>query len=206
MKAKREFKCVLALLTLVAFYALADDGSDNLYGNLHLEPSANGVGSHDSHLYYNASTSTLILHYFNIAGKGDAVRLALNHAGIHFLDHRLHPYSEWLKLKQSGALIFGQVPALEIIRDDGASVMLTGSCAILRWIATGGVVGIPGAPELYAKCPIMRNKIDAIMTHCADTFQAFVCFEDRHCRLVSVNLTRQPAQDFLKRIPMYICP
>ena len=72
--------------------------------------------------------------YFDFAGKAEAIRLALTHAGVAFEDYRFADRAEFAALKASGRLQFGQVPALEVVKD-GQTTVLTQSAAILRYVA-----------------------------------------------------------------------
>jgi glutathione S-transferase len=51
----------------------------------------------------------LKLMYFDIAGKAEAIRLALTSAGLPFEDVRFQSRDEFIALKLSGYLRFGQV-------------------------------------------------------------------------------------------------
>ena len=63
---------------------------------------------------YGDTKPKLKLYYFNIAAKGERIRLALKHAGSDFEDYRFKDYAEFLAKKQDGSLQFGQVPRLEV--------------------------------------------------------------------------------------------
>jgi glutathione S-transferase len=65
--------------------------------------------------------------YFNVAGKGDAPRLALAHGGIPFTDNRV-AFPDWAALKPSTP--FGQLPIIRLA--DGT--VLSQQRAILRLI------------------------------------------------------------------------
>merc|ERR1711879_416290 len=56
----------------------------------------------------------LKLYYFGIAGKGEAIRLALAYVGHEFEDYKFENREEFIKMKESGELLFGQVPALKV--------------------------------------------------------------------------------------------
>ena len=66
--------------------------------------------------------------YLDIPGYGEAIRLALHTSAILFEDVRVS-YADVKRMRESGYLPFGQVPALEV---DG--VVYAQSAAILRWI------------------------------------------------------------------------
>ncbi len=62
------------------------------------------------------------LHYFNFYGRGEPIRMLLNHANIEFVDKR-YEFSEWPAIK--GSFEFGQIPALEVKDTEGNSRVLT---------------------------------------------------------------------------------
>jgi glutathione S-transferase len=98
------------------------------------------------------------LYYFNIPGKGEAIRLACAYGGIPLEDFRMHA-NEFHDLKVSGKLAFGQVPALEV----NGSTMITQSAAIMRYV--GKLTGLyPTGDDLYAA------KIDMIVDSENDLF------------------------------------
>lgn len=100
----------------------------------------------------------LKLYYFNIAGKGEAIRLACAYGGVPLEDFRMHA-NEFHDLKVSGKLAFGQVPALSV-NDD---TILTQSAAIMRYV--GKLTGLyPVNDDLYAA------KIDMIVDSENDLF------------------------------------
>ena len=70
----------------------------------------------------------IVLHYFDIYGKGEAIRLLLIHSRTPFVDHRVTA-EEWPQLKTSGLFEFGQMPMVEV---DG--LKLVQSAAILRYL------------------------------------------------------------------------
>ena len=118
------------------------------------------------------------LYYFGIAGKGEAIRLALKYAGIEFEDYKFENREEFLKMKESGELMFGQVPALKVTNKkmDKPPAILTQSAAILRFIAK-----IAPHAELIPRCPIQAAFVDAILDQEADAFQSVRCctYKDR---------------------------
>jgi len=94
--------------------------------------------------------------YFNIPGKGESIRLAFHYGKILFEDYRFHDRSEFTKMKESGELQFGQVPALVV-----KGRTLIQSAAIMRYV--GRQAG------LYPENPIVAAKVDAIMDQEADS-------------------------------------
>ena len=69
------------------------------------------------------------LYYFDIPGKGEAIRLASAHSGYPLEDVRLSR-DEFMVMKESGKLPFGQVPLLELPTGE----CLSQSAAIMRYI------------------------------------------------------------------------
>ena len=51
----------------------------------------------------------LKLMYFDIKGKGEPIRLALRYLGLPFEDYRFKDRSDFMEMKTSGKLMFGQV-------------------------------------------------------------------------------------------------
>ena len=70
----------------------------------------------------------LKLYYFDIPGKGEAIRLICAHYKIPLRDVRLTP-DEFAELKKEGKLKFGQLPALEV---DNSTVLVqsAGMCQL----------------------------------------------------------------------------
>jgi len=109
------------------------------------------------------------LYYFGIAGKGEAIRLALAYTNTEFEDYKFSGFEEFTEMKNSGKLMFGQVPALEVnSKQHDRKSMLTQSAAILRLIGK-----ICPDSELIPKCPFQAAKVDAIVDQEADAFQAY---------------------------------
>ena len=104
------------------------------------------------------SQPTLKFYYFGIAGKGEAIRLALTHSGLEFEDVRFDR-NGFAKLKETGKLAFGQVPALEVTGADGKSTMLLQSAAILRYVGKLG----GGSKSLYPADPLQAALVDALI-------------------------------------------
>jgi len=112
----------------------------------------------------------LKLYYFDIPGKAEALRLALKYSKIPFEDYRFKGMAEFLEMKTSGELMFGQVPALKITPIDNPkdTKMLNQSAALLRFIAKCN----PKA-ELYPSDPVLAAKADAIVDQETDTFMGY---------------------------------
>ncbi|XP_016359628.1 glutathione S-transferase 3-like isoform X2 [Sinocyclocheilus anshuiensis] len=89
----------------------------------------------------------VVLHYFNGRGKMESVRWLLAAAGVQFEEVFLTKREEYEKLLNDGALMFQQVPLVEIDR-----MQLVQSKAILNYIA--------GKYSLYGKDLKERAMID----------------------------------------------
>lgn len=72
------------------------------------------------------------LHYFNLFGRAEPIRILLNHAKIPFEDVRFG-FPDWPALK--GKFEFGQVPALEITDKSGKTTTYTQTISILRYLS-----------------------------------------------------------------------
>lgn len=95
--------------------------------------------------------SELKLLYFDIPGKGEAIRLVCAYASLDLEDARVDR-EKFLAMKYAGQLPFGQLPVLEV---NGGETKLAQSGAIMRYI--GKLSG------LYPNCPIKAAKVDAII-------------------------------------------
>mmetsp|Transcript_21700 Transcript_21700/g.66769 ORF Transcript_21700/g.66769 Transcript_21700/m.66769 type:complete len:230 (+) Transcript_21700:901-1590(+) len=102
--------------------------------------------------------------YFDIKGKAEALRLAFAYCKIPFEDKRFASRDEFAAMKASGALQFGQVPALEVSSGD-AKTVLTQSVAILRYIAK-----LNPEAKLYPSDPVAAARVDAVCDLEADAF------------------------------------
>ena len=105
----------------------------------------------------------LKLYYFNIKGKGEPIRLFCAYHGLTLEDIRFKSYEEFLKMKESGQLAFGQVPLLDI---DDSTHQLVQTAAILRYLAKI----VPGGKSYPSDDPILAAKIDAVVDQEADAF------------------------------------
>jgi len=101
----------------------------------------------------------LKLSYFNIKGKGEPIRLLCAYAGLELEDHRFASRQEFVDLKESGKIIFGQVPLLEV---DGKH-QLVQTAAILRYLSK--------LAKLYPENDlILAAKVDAALDQETDAF------------------------------------
>ena len=101
----------------------------------------------------------LKLHYFDIKGKGESIRLICAYGGLELEDHRFESRDQFLAMKASSRLSFGQVPMLEV---DGKVAMVQ-SAAIMRYL--GKLTGLYPMDD-----HILAQKIDAIMDQVSDVF------------------------------------
>ncbi|KAH8044773.1 glutathione transferase [Aureococcus anophagefferens] len=109
------------------------------------------------------SEASYKLYYFDIAGKGEGIRLAFTYCGVPFEDYRFADREEFNEMKASGRLMFGQVPALES-RPWGRRVAepVSGRAALHRQAQAGGRA-LPDGPA-------RRGKVDALCDQEADAF------------------------------------
>ena len=98
------------------------------------------------------------LYYFDIKGKGEPIRLFCAYAGLALEDIRFATYADFLALKESGKLAYGQVPMLEI---DGKE-QLVQSSSIMTYLSK-----IAGT---YPDDPLMAAKVEASLCAEADAF------------------------------------
>jgi len=117
----------------------------------------------------------LKLLYFDIAGKGEPLRLAMHHAGLEFEDIRL-TREEFMTKKTSGELRFGQVPALIVQDGSGVPVTLVQTGAIARYIGK-----LAPQSELYPDDAIKAAQVDALVDQASDMMCAVMCakYQDR---------------------------
>eukprot|EP00944_MAST-04C_sp_MAST-4C-sp1_P007185 g7185.t1 len=125
---------------------------------------AGSTHNEDENGLQKAKLPMLKLVYFDLKGKGEGIRLALSYCNIPFEDYRFKSRDEFHEMKKSGALMFGQVPALFV---DG--VILNQSAAILRFI--GRLSQIHRSDKcIYPKAPLAAAFVDAIIDHQDDMF------------------------------------
>jgi glutathione S-transferase len=128
----------------------------------------------------------LKLYYFNIPGKGEAIRLACAYGEVPLEDVRMHA-NEFHDLKVSGKLPFGQVPALSVDED----IMLFQSAAIMRYV--GKLAGLyPTNDDLYAAKIDMAvdSEIDLFMGLSVSRYRGedIFYFQPRSFRALAHNL------------------
>ena len=115
-----------------------------------------------------SSFPKLELFYFDIPGKGEAIRLHNAFAGLPLKDTRI-TRDQFLAMKECGNLPYGQVPLLAV---DGKHYIAQ-SAAIMRYL--GKLSG------LYPSDPIKAALVDSIMDEENDLFAALTCsrYRDR---------------------------
>ncbi|CAG9320785.1 unnamed protein product [Blepharisma stoltei] len=72
--------------------------------------------------------SDIVVHYFDLYGRAEVIRILLHYVGVPFTDHRVQ-FSEWPEVKVSGLAEFGQLPVVDI---DGLRLAQTRS--IVRYL------------------------------------------------------------------------
>ncbi|KAF4105411.1 glutathione S-transferase, alpha tandem duplicate 1 [Onychostoma macrolepis] len=105
----------------------------------------------------------VVLHYFNGRGKMESVRWLLAAAGVEFEEVFLTKREEYEKLMNDGALMFHQVPLVEI---DGMQLVQTK--AILNYIA--------GKYNLYGKDLKERAMIDMYSEGASDLMDMLIAY------------------------------
>ena len=107
----------------------------------------------------------LELLYFDIQGKGEAIRLLCAGAGLELKDTRLN-YERFMAMKFDGTLAYGQVPCLLVrSKDTGKTAKLVQSAAITRFV--GKLAGDAFYPS---GDPIKAAQIDGIIDADNDIF------------------------------------
>ena len=111
------------------------------------------------------SEASYKLYYFDIAGKGEGIRLAFTYCGVPFEDYRFADREAVNQMKASGRLMFGQVPALEVSPLGKGVTLLNQSAAMLRFIGK-----LKPEVGLYPTDPLVAAKVDALCDQEADAF------------------------------------
>eukprot|EP00755_Sulcionema_specki_P029725 Sspe_Gene.92760::Locus_65551_Transcript_1_4_Confidence_0.400_Length_844::g.92760::m.92760/K00799/GST, gst; glutathione S-transferase len=97
------------------------------------------------------------LHYFDVRGLAQPIRLLLSDLGIDFEEVR-HTSDTWPTAKKegidNGLLTFGQVPALEITHEDGKKYSMVQSLAIMMHLGR--------TYKLYGSSEEDRIKVDVV--------------------------------------------
>lgn len=99
------------------------------------------------------------LHYFDIAGKASALRMAMRMAKMDFVDKRI-PREEWMSVKPKYPL--GQLPVLEL--EDG--YQLCQANAILEYVADKA--------GMTPSCPVAAAKVRSVLECVWDCYMPIV--------------------------------
>ncbi|CAG9334110.1 unnamed protein product [Blepharisma stoltei] len=87
--------------------------------------------------------SGITVHYFDIYGRADVIRMILHYAGAAFEDHKIQ-FQEWPQLKGSGFAEFSQLPIVDV---DGHRLAQTQS--ISRYLCNKFGYGAAEGEETY---------------------------------------------------------
>lgn len=102
------------------------------------------------------------LHYFDIRGLAESVRLALAEVGVEW-EEVAHTAETWKEAKprgvEEGLLTFGQVPALEYTDGEGKTVTMVQSLAILQFL--GRRHGLYGDAQVESDEQLVRVDVAA---------------------------------------------
>lgn len=111
---------------------------------------------------------TLELLYFDIPGKGEAIRLVCAYMDLPLKDTRL-TREEFVAAKEDGRLPYGQVPLLRINETDS----IAQSASIMRYLGKLG--------GCYPSDPIKAGLVDSIIDQEMDLFAGLTCsrYRDR---------------------------
>ena len=144
---------------------------------------------------------TLKLVYFDIPGKGEPIRLALTYLGIPFEDYRVKDRAEFHSMRDSGELMFGQLPALFV-----NGKVLNQSAAILRFIGRLAL-DYGTSNQLYPSNMIRGARVDAVMDQEADAFAGLRVSKYKERFGFSPSFfTEEVAQELQKTINSEIIP
>jgi len=135
----------------------------------------------------------LKLYYFDMPGRAEPIRLAFHYLGIPFEDYRFKGMGEFLAIKNSMGLMFGQVPALKITPKKASMgpQMLNQSAAIIRFISK-----FNPEMDLYPSNPIMAAKADAIVDQETDAFTGYKA--TKYPSRLGLGFLDDPANEKLK--------
>lgn len=142
--------------------AIPDRGRD---GSIAVEPDGvdadvEGLGIGVCRAYAAAMTQPK-LHYFPIAGRAGAIRDAFRIGRIPFEDHHVGR-DEFRRLKTSGELPYGSLPALDLACEP--PIRIAQSNAILRYV--GKLAG------LYPTDPVQALRVDELIDFAEDVNHA----------------------------------
>ena len=111
--------------------------------------------------------------YFDAAGKAEGTRLACAYAGLELEDYRFKDRAEFLAMKESGELRYGQVPALFV---DG--VQVTQSSSIIRVVGKLGGLYPTDVATAGLVDSLMDQEIDMTMGISCSNYQPRFGFEE----------------------------
>ena len=110
----------------------------------------------------NGDFKNCVLTYFDIPGKGECIRLALNHGSIPFVDRRVNKEGFLATQKKT---TFGQLPLLTLHAGTEEECNISQSAAILRYVGK--------ACNLYPSDPAVAALVDSLVDFESDAFQGF---------------------------------
>lgn len=123
--------------------------------------------------------------YFNVRGRGEAIRLLLEDNGLDYTEEDALPWDNWIN-NVKPKMAFGQLPCL----DDG-DFRLVQSNAILRYLGR--------KHDLYeSSCPKVAARIDMLNDGVEDLRCAYV-------KLIYNNYENGKAE-YLEKLPGYLKP
>ncbi|KAG5180181.1 putative glutathione S-transferase [Tribonema minus] len=111
------------------------------------------------------------LHYFDMAGRAEPLRLAFAVCGVEFTDRRF-ARDEWPEVKASGFPPYGHVPVLEVETEDGKKEVIAEFSAIMAYIvaAHGAAGGMARTDPLdIARVEEIRSATDAMVSKISPT-------------------------------------
>jgi len=108
-----------------------------------------------------------ILHYFDMPGRGEMIRLLLKHLGMPYTDNRIK-WEDWPSLKTSGKFELQQLPVLEC---KPCGVLIPQSDAIMHYLGLRyGLLPLKKPEKLY-KVVWWCNTLKDIIEVCAGLYQ-----------------------------------
>lgn len=122
------------------------------------------------------------LHYFDMPGRGEPIRLLLTHAKIPFEDYRI-PFSNWLAVKPTYESL--QIPVLEI---DGKKY--SQSMAILEFL--GAKYGyLPLSPCEYYEALCIMNTVDDINVLLLNAYLPYSVYGEEEKKKLRVEIVEE---------------
>ena len=102
----------------------------------------------------------ITLYYFNLHGRGEAIRLLLSHSGIKYKDKRIS-FLRWILTKSQKKYEFHQLPVLQLDKE-----YFSQSASILRYL--GVLLGY------YPIDPVKALEVDMLLDAVADYYKLFL--------------------------------